>query len=52
MKAEASGILNEGRPDPIRSIQKIFEEHNRECMETKKGRLIKIPKISLNKDFY
>jgi hypothetical protein len=52
MKAETSGILNEGRPDPIRSIQKIFEEHNRECMETKKGRLIKIPKISLNKDFY
>jgi hypothetical protein len=52
MKAEAAGLLNEGKADPIKSIQKIFEEHNRECMETKKGRLIKIPKINLNKDFY
>lgn len=52
IKSEAAGVLNEGKPDPIKSIQKIFEEHNRECMETKKGRLIKIPKINLNKDFY
>ncbi len=32
MKAELSGTLNEGKLDPIKAIQKIFEEHNRECM--------------------
>jgi hypothetical protein len=24
MKAEAAGLLSEGKPDPIKSIQKIF----------------------------
>lgn len=52
MKSELLGNMNEGKPDPIRAIQKIFEEHNKECLETKKGRMIKIPRINLNQDFY
>lgn len=52
IKSEQSGNGNDGKPDPIKAIQMIFQEHNRECLETKKGRLIKIPKITLNRDFY
>lgn len=52
MKSEIIGGTSEGKADPIKAIQKLFEEHNRECMDTKKGRMIRIPKIVINRDLY
>ena len=39
----------ETKYDPIKEIRSIFENHNRETMATKKGRLISIPEIKLNR---
>ena len=50
IKSEIIGYSNEGKPDHYKAILKIFEEHNRECMDTKKGRMIRIPKIIINRD--
>ena len=52
VKPDPLGWTSERRVDPIKAVTKIFEQHNRECMETKKGRLIRIPKININRDFY
>lgn len=32
MKSEVLGYSTEGKVDPIKAIQNIFEEHNRECL--------------------
>ena len=29
LKSELAGGMESGKPDPLRAIQKIFEEHNR-----------------------
>jgi hypothetical protein len=52
IKSEVIGYDSSGKIDPIKAIHKIFEEHNRECMDSKKGRMIRIPKISINRDLY
>lgn len=41
--------IKETKYDPIKEIKSIFENHNRETMATKKGRLISIPEIKLNR---
>ena len=33
----------EQKVDMLDSVKKIFEAHNRESLDTKKGRLIRIP---------
>ena len=52
LKADPLGWTAEKKVDPIKAVTRIFERHNRECMESKKGRMIRIPKINLNHDFY
>ncbi len=32
IKSEIIGFSSEGKPDPIRAIQHIFEEHNKEAL--------------------
>lgn len=36
--------------DTIRDIQSVFEQHNKEASETRKGRIIRIPKITPLRD--
>lgn len=43
--------MEENRYDTMRDIQSVFEEHNRECFETKRGRIINIPRFSLPRDY-
>jgi hypothetical protein len=52
IKSEIVGYSAEGKLDPIKAISRIFEAHNRECLDKKKGRLIRIPNISINRDLY
>ena len=37
--------------DTIRDIQSVFEQHNREASEKRRGRIIKIPQIKVLKDY-
>jgi hypothetical protein len=34
-----------GKVDPVKEIIKIFEEHNKEALQDKRGRMIKIPRM-------
>lgn len=42
--------VSEFKYDPIQEVKSIFELHNRETSNTKKGRFIKIPNISLTRE--
>ena len=37
--------------DTIRDIQSVFEQHNKEASQARRGRIIKVPKIKVIKDY-
>lgn len=46
VKSEVVYAPHEGKYDPIQAVLQIFEDHNKETHDTKKGRAIRIPKIN------